>query len=123
MGREQLIEAIGNRLTPDLLSSKWNGRIKNQLSGHCYVASEAFYHLAGGKQAGYRPYFVRHEGGSHWWVEHEDGTVIDITAAQFWTPIPYEDGVGKGFLTRQPSKRAAELIRRVRSVFVRGSEF
>lgn len=39
--------------------------------------------------------------------------MIDITADQFETPIPYDEGIGCGFLTAKPSRRAKEIIRRV----------
>ena len=80
------------------------------MTGNCYVTSEAVYHLLGGKAAGWKPKTVRHEGAVHWWIEHEGGMRIDLTASQFETPPPYESGVGRGFLTKQPSKRAAALM-------------
>jgi hypothetical protein len=49
---------------------------------------------------------MRHEGEPHWWLVDADGDVLDLTAEQFSTPVPYERGVGIGFLTREPSKRA-----------------
>ena len=43
----------------------------------------------------------------------ETGENIDLTSSQFKSPVPYEKAIGKGFLTKQPSKRAQELIHRV----------
>ena len=80
------------------------------MAGHCYVASECFYHLSGGKEAGFKPMHIKHEGVSHWWVQGPKGEVIDITAAQFKTAVVSENSRGKGFLTRNPSKRAQKLI-------------
>lgn len=80
-----------------------------------FVASECFYHLAGGKEAGFKPMHIKHEGVSHWWVQGPKGEVIDITAAQFKTAVIYENSRGKGFLTRNPSKRAQRLIDLVNS--------
>lgn len=85
----------------------------NPVAGHCYVASEVLYHQLGGKAAGWTPQTVRHEGGPHWYLKHQDGTVIDPTCDQFVTPVPYEEGRGCGFLTKQPSKRAQELMARI----------
>ena len=78
--------------------------------GNCYVASEALYHLLGGRAAGWKPATVRHEGAVHWYLVHASGLVLDPTAAQFRRPPPYERGRGRGFLTRHPSKRARLLM-------------
>lgn len=78
--------------------------------GNCYVTSEALYHLLGGKAAGWTPKQVRHEGASHWFLQHRCGLVLDPTAGQFETPPPYDRAVGKGFLTRSPSKRACAMM-------------
>jgi hypothetical protein len=85
--------------------------------GHCYVASEALFHLLGGRAAGWVPQFIRHEGQPHWFLRHgHTGEIADPTAKQFKTPVPYEQGVGKGFLTKVPSKRAQALIDRMTNV-------
>lgn len=89
--------------------------------GNCYVTCEALYHLLGGKAAGYTPHTVRHEGDVHWYLVRTIGTrtrvdmslVVDPTASQFETPPPYHLGRGRGFLTKQPSKRAREMMRRM----------
>lgn len=96
------------------------------MRGNCYVTCEALYHLLGGKAAGYTPHTVRHEGDVHWYLqlttgEHdvdEDGRklprahfIIDPTASQFKTPVPYENGRARGFLTKEPSKRARAMMK------------
>lgn len=86
--------------------------------GNCYVTCEALYHLLGGAAAGYTPHTVRHEGAVHWYLvldgHPERGpTILDPTAAQFRTPVPYERGRGRGFLTKKPSKRARVLMDRL----------
>jgi len=105
----------------DLRRSPWRGS-SNPVAGHCSVASEAAYHLLGGKRGGYTPMFIRHEGAPHWFLRTPEGAVLDITAAQFRTPVPYAKARGKGFQTPRrdpktgiqlPSKRAQELITRV----------
>lgn len=111
-----LAAAVRMSLTPDLLAPPYRARVEagaNPMTGHCYVASEAYFHLAGGREAGLKPMSIQHEGGPHWWIRTAAGMDIDLTAEQFSTPVPYADGHGKGFLTRQPSKRAAEVMRRV----------
>ncbi len=111
--------AVRAALTPDLLSEQYR-RIylphgRPPLVGHCYVASEAAFHLLGGKRAGWKPMFIRHEGEPHWFLVNHYGRVLDITASQFVTPVPYARGIGKGFLTKKPSARARIVIARVRA--------
>lgn len=82
---------------------------------HCYVATEAAYHLHG-RAAGYVPYVFSHPNGdTHWWlVQQETGRVPDPTEPQLdGKPFPYDRGRRASFLTKRPSRRAAELIRRV----------
>jgi hypothetical protein len=105
-------ERIIAALTDDLRRAPWHGS-PNPLAGHCYVASESYWHLAGGAASGLTPQVIRHEGASHWYLRGADGQIIDLTAGQFQTPVPYAQGRGCGFLTRQPSKRAALVIARV----------
>ena len=116
---------------PDAAVASW---------GCCYVAAEAAYHALGGEAAGLKVMHVNHEGAPHWYLvdltrsETDDASqellvvmldveslpsitcrttrpvVIDPTADQFGTPVPYAKGKGKGFLTLQPSKRARDLL-------------
>ena len=84
------------------------------MAGHCYVASEALYHLTGGQAGPWKPSTVRHEGSVHWFLVHRvTGEILDPTADQFSTPVPYTQGRGCGFLTAQPSRRGAALLRLV----------
>ena len=111
-----MIKRIQAALTPDLLLPRYRGST-NPLAGHCYAASEALYHLLGGKEAGYRPVSLRLSPCLvHWWIEGPGGEVLDPTARQFSEPVAYHKGRGRGFLTRQPSARADEIIRRIKEV-------
>ena len=78
--------------------------------GNCYVTSEAAFHLLGGKEAGWIPMRMHHEGDTHWFIKHKSGFILDLTAKQFKTPPDYSLAVGSGFLTREPSKRAKKMI-------------
>lgn len=82
--------------------------------GHCYIAVEAVYHLWA-KEAGYVPYVLKHDRGTHWWLVHQQsGKVIDPTEPQLGGEgFPYDEGRRATFLTRKPSRRAQELIRRM----------
>jgi hypothetical protein len=136
--------AILASLTPDLLTPKWRKLVsKNDPpeSGHCAVAAEAFYHLAGGKAAGFMPVVCgynadrhgnmkfekkSHQPGwhreTHWWVRGPDakgqrgaGDIRDVTVGQYPGPFPYQRGHNVGFMQPQqkPSKRAQIVIDRV----------
>jgi len=109
-----LIKKIQRVLTPDLLLPQWRGN-PNPLAGHCYVAAESLYHMIGGSAAGAKPFSAPCPGGVHWWIE-QNGKRLDPTGRQFDNETRkeiYAQGRGKGFLTKQPSKRAQEVIRRV----------
>jgi hypothetical protein len=93
-------------------------------SGYCYVASEAFIKLI--RRKGYKPMHLsdeyapalqlRQQGyfNDHWFVRAPDGRIIDPTADQFREIPDYHFAKGKGFLTKEPSKRGAALIRAAR---------
>lgn len=88
---------------------------------HCYHASEALFHLLGGKAAELTPVcltltedwqaLLGTTARSHWYLEDQWGGYLDPTADQFpnWTP-PYYLGIRKGFLTKAPSAKAQALI-------------
>ena len=72
--------------------------------------------MMGGHESGWVPQNVKHEGDQHWYLRHaKTGQILDPTASQFRTPVPYDQGRGRGFLTKQPSKRAQEVINRVQA--------
>ncbi len=104
--------------------------------GNCYVTCEALYHLLGGKARGWTPHTVRHEGTVHWYLVNCDGLdgdavdgdtaafamhlgelgnkfILDPTASQFKSRPPYHKGRGRGFLTKGPSRRAREMMKRM----------
>jgi hypothetical protein len=112
---QRLVKAVKASLTDELRRAPWKGS-ENPMAGHCYVASEALYHLLGGVQAGWVPMFITHEGAPHWFLRNKtSGQIIDATKDQFETPVPYDQGKGKGFLTRDPSKRASVVMQRVQA--------
>ena len=99
--------------SPGLLRSPYKAAVvdggAHPLTGHCYVASEALMHLLGPDS--WKPETVSHEGTTHWYLRHrETGRVLDATADQFDTPVPYAEGRGRGFMTREPSKRTQEAL-------------
>lgn len=106
----QIIVLIKRSLSDNLRKKKYQGN-SNKLAGHCYVASEAFYHLT--KQTNlYTPSYVKFCGGTHWFLSKKDGKIIDITVKQFNGKIPpYSLKKNCGFLTSNPSKRTIELLK------------
>jgi hypothetical protein len=105
---------IRSVLTADLLKEPYRSQVlagAPESTGHCYVASEAYYH-ATGRADGFIPRHIAHEGSMHWFLGHPDGRLVDLTADQFLTAVPYAAGVGGGFLTRDPSKRAQIVLAR-----------
>lgn len=80
--------------------------------GNCYAASEALYHILGGKRAGWKPMRVRLPDDVHWFLTHESGLIVDPSRQQFGGYLPdYTKAHGSGFLTKKPSKRARKLIK------------
>ena len=111
--RTALVQRIASVLSDDLRQPKYRGD-PNPLRGHCYIAAEALFHMAGGRASGLVPRRMRHEGDTHWWLLDEEGRVYDITAGQFKKPVPYDKAPrGGGFLTLEPSDRTIEVMRRV----------
>lgn len=117
MNRKNLVLLIQQQLSPDLLKGRWTEQT-HPLQGHCYVAAEALWHMLGRK--GWTPVRASYTDGkgkaTHWWLRNDKTRkILDPTAAQYApNQPPYALGVGSGFLTKQPSKRAQELIKRVK---------
>lgn len=102
---ENLTKKIQSVLIDDLLVPYWRKHksdTDHKLFGHCYAASEALFHLLGGKNAGYIPMRASTPLGTHWWIRDKNGNFLDPTAEQFTSiglPLPYDNGIGAGFLT------------------------
>jgi hypothetical protein len=114
-----MINEIRQVLDPSLLKPVFRKQVEagaHPMTGHCYVASEALYHMMGGKSAGLKPMSVNMGDCVHWWIQTAEGEVLDPTADQFDRPVPYGSGRARGFLTKQPSKRAQVVIDRINGV-------
>lgn len=109
---DALVARVRAALTDDLRRAPWAGS-SNPMAGHCYVASEALLHLLRAQGVASTPISLRWEGAPHWALRLADGTVVDATADQFSATPDYALARGKGFLTREPSKRARTVIARV----------
>lgn len=79
--------------------------------GNCYVASEALYHILGGKRSEWTPQVMRMGSETHWFLRHRtSGLILDPSRKQFDKSPRYELARGTGFLTKTPSKRARKLM-------------
>lgn len=113
-----LMENDHSILTLDLLKPLWkkiNLESGINTTGHCYAASEAIYHLLGGKDV-FTPQMNKDDNGnSHWWLlRKSDNLIIDPTASQFTKKgiqPPYEGAKGCGFM--QQSNRSKVIIERL----------
>lgn len=127
---KELEKKIQSVLSPSLLHPAWrhvddcSGDMR--LSGHCYAASEALYYLWGKKNE-FKPHRIEVDDPLLGWVGHwylarvrnmkrkKIVEVADVTAKQFGFKIDYSTGIGCGFLTKQPSRRARIIMRRVKA--------
>lgn len=117
----ELIERIRSVLSANLLHKDLRKKVIPGVThpqfGQCYGASEALYHLWG-KKHGYTAYRVKwndpHFGMiSHWYLSNGD-IILDVTEQQFDYGVPHIDGARAGFLTKKPSRRAKEIMRRLK---------
>ncbi len=86
--------------------------------GFAYVAAEAYFHLAGGYDAGLQPMQLKYRGKSHWWLLDSEGRVIDLTLAPRETSnFPYHRGKRRPFRYTPAgiSRRAQTVVERVLS--------
>ena len=86
--------------------------------GFAYVAAEAYFHLAGGYDAGLHPLQLEHRGRSHWWLVDADGRVIDLTLGPRETSsFPYERGKRRPFRYTPAgiSRRTRAIVERVKT--------
>lgn len=88
-GYAEIKRAIIAALTPDLLTPQYRAGLKPGdavETGHCAVASEAFYYLSGGKDAGFMPvvcgYTVTADGKMHFGADRARAEKDAFTAPQ-----------------------------------------
>jgi hypothetical protein len=84
--------------------------------GFAYPAAEAYFHLAGGHDAGLQPVQLKYRGKSHWWLVDSDNRVIDLTLAPRETStFPYHRGHRRTFRYTPAgiSQRAQTVLERV----------
>lgn len=109
--REKAKNAIREFLRDNnsLLKGQYRLAASGGLVGHCYVATESYYHVVGGREnPDYTPCVVSHEQTTHWFLDGPNG-VIDLTFEQFDSEPPYEQGRGCG-MQNTPSKRCVLVL-------------
>ena len=77
---DKLKREIQAVLTDELAQDQYRSGF-GKFDGFAYVAAEAYFHLAGGYDAGLQPMQLKHRGKSHWWLVDSEGRVIDLTLA------------------------------------------
>ena len=114
---DKLKREIQAALTDELRSDEH--RIGHgRYDGFAYVAAEAYFHLAGGYDAGLHPMHLKYRGKSHWWLIDPQGRVIDLTLAPRETSsFPYHRGKSRPFRYTPAgiSRRALTIVERVRA--------
>jgi hypothetical protein len=89
-----------------------------KFDGFAYAAAEAYFHLAGGYDAGLHPAHLKYRGKSHWWLLDSEGRSIDLTLAPRETSkFPYGRGKRRPFRYTPAglSRRAQTIVERVRA--------
>jgi hypothetical protein len=104
-------------LTDEVCSGE-HRRGHGRYDGFAYVAAEAYFHLAGGYDAGLHSMHLKHRGRSHWWLVDSDDRVIDLTLAPRETSdFPYHRGKRRPFRYTPTglSRRAQTVVERVKA--------
>jgi hypothetical protein len=112
---DSLKRAIQAVLTDELAQDQYRSG-RGKFDGFGYVAAEAYFHLAGGHDAGLQPMQVNHRGKSHWWLLDPSGRVVDLTLApRESSTFPYQRGRRRSFRWTPAgiSRRAQTVVERV----------
>jgi hypothetical protein len=114
---DELKREVQSALTDELAQDRYRSGF-GRFDGFAYVAAEAYFHLAGGYDAGLQPMQLKHRGKSHWWLLDPDGRVIDLTLAPRETSsFPYHRGRRRPFRHTPAgiSRRAQTVVERVKA--------
>jgi hypothetical protein len=114
---DKLMREIQGVLT-DELGSMEHRVGHGRYDGFAYPAAEAYFHLAGGYDAGLHPMHLKYRGKSHWWLVDSEGRVIDLTLGPRETSsFPYRRGGRRPFRYTPAgiSRRAQTIVERVKA--------
>lgn len=114
----QIINKVRSVLTNDLRKKRYR-QLKNPVAGHCYIASEAVYHLLGPAKANYVPCWLKVGNDTHIYLKNRlTGAVVDPTKDQFPHTLDYTKGKPFGWMgpygNKVPSKRTQVVLERVK---------
>lgn len=104
-------------LTEELAQDRYRSGF-GRFDGFAYVAAEAYFHLAGGYEAGLRPMQLKYRGKSHWWLVDPAGRIIDLTLGpRESSSFPYHRGKRRPFRYTPAgiSRRAHTIVERVKA--------
>jgi len=91
------IQAVLRADDGGLASERYAGG-DGRFDGYGYVAAEAYWHLAGGRESDLRPMQHSRGGQSRWWLVDEQGRVIDLALGRGdKAEFPYERGAPRPF--------------------------
>lgn len=82
--------------------------------GNCYVATEALWHILGGRHSGWKVMRMKvstERGPDTHWFLWRGGLILDPSRRQFKYLPQYQLARRSAFLTRRPSQRARALMR------------
>jgi hypothetical protein len=102
----------------DELRSEGHRLGHGRYDGFAYPAAEAYFHLAGGYDAGLHPMHLTYRGKSHWWLLDSDDRVIDLTLGpREASGFPFQRGNRRPFRHTPTgiSRRAKTIVERVRA--------
>lgn len=126
-GERLVARAIQRSLDVSDLKPEWKRKHAaagcDAMTGHCFTATNAFFHAMGGHDGPYVPLYVKHEGASHWFLlDKRDGFIVDLTASQFRTRPPYEQGKRAGMRANKggdavPTRAAERVLKRADALF------
>jgi hypothetical protein len=114
---DKLKRQVQAALTEELAQDRYRGGF-GRFDGFAYVAAEAYFHLAGGYDAGLHPVQLRHRGKSHWWLIDAEGRVIDLVLGpRESSAFPYGRGKRRPFRHTPAgiSRRAETIVERVKA--------
>jgi hypothetical protein len=112
---DKLKREIQAVLTDELRSDE-HRHGQGRYDGFAYPAAKAYFHLAGGYDAGLHPVHLKNRGKSHWWLVDTHDRVIDLTLAPRETSdFPYHRGRRHPFRYTAAglSRRAQKIVERV----------
>ena len=114
---DKLKREVQAALTDELAQDQYRSGF-GRFDGFAYVAAEAYFHLAGGYDAGLHPIQLKRRSKSHWWLVDGEGRVIDLTLGpRESSSFPYHRGKRRPFRHTPAgiSRRAQTIVERVKS--------